>query len=64
MRWNVLRLCLTLSIAIFQRFLRNKTLSQSLPKKAKKLKAKDFKKAVVFKKDSPNTRHSDRELKA
>ncbi|RVY27328.1 hypothetical protein ECC10_05890 [Helicobacter pylori] len=27
MRWNVLRLCLTLSIAIFQRFLRNKTLS-------------------------------------
>ncbi|GAA9232489.1 hypothetical protein HpHA215_03490 [Helicobacter pylori] len=36
MRWNVL--CLTLSIAIFQRFLRNKALSQSLPKKAKKLK--------------------------
>ncbi|GAA8104619.1 hypothetical protein Kazakh3190_00720 [Helicobacter pylori] len=34
MRWNVL--CLTLSIAIFQRFLRNKTLS--LPQKAKKLK--------------------------
>ncbi|WP_367702414.1 hypothetical protein [Helicobacter pylori] len=31
-----LRLCLTLSIAIFQRFLRNKTLS--LPQKAKKLK--------------------------
>ncbi|GAA8879825.1 hypothetical protein VN0909_03300 [Helicobacter pylori] len=29
MRWNVLRLCLTLSIAIFQRFLRNKTLSLS-----------------------------------
>ncbi|QEF42735.1 hypothetical protein D2C73_07690 [Helicobacter pylori] len=27
MRWNVLRLCLTLSIAIFQRFLRNKTLN-------------------------------------
>ncbi|NHA51197.1 hypothetical protein EWZ70_02915 [Helicobacter pylori] len=27
MRWNVLRLCLTLSIAIFQRFLLNKTLS-------------------------------------
>ncbi|GAA7724364.1 hypothetical protein HpBT014_11360 [Helicobacter pylori] len=36
MRWNVL--CLTLSTAVFQRFLRNKTLSQSLPKKAKKLK--------------------------
>ncbi|GAA7261635.1 hypothetical protein BD0086_11760 [Helicobacter pylori] len=37
MRWNVLRLCLTLSTAIFQRFLRNKTLS--LPqKKTKKLK--------------------------
>ncbi|GAA8123160.1 hypothetical protein NP0147_02830 [Helicobacter pylori] len=34
MRWNVL--CLTLSIAIFQRFLRNKTLS--LPQKTKKLK--------------------------
>ncbi|GAA9180465.1 hypothetical protein HpHA191_03220 [Helicobacter pylori] len=34
MRWNVL--CLTLSIAIFQRFLRNKTLSQSLPKKSQK----------------------------
>ncbi len=52
MRWNVLRLCLTLSIAIFQRFLRNKTLS--LPqKKPKSLKSKDFKKAVVFKKDSP-----------
>ncbi|WQT66934.1 hypothetical protein E5D99_00645 [Helicobacter pylori] len=33
-------------------------------KKTKKLKAKDFKKAVVFKKDSPNTRQSDRELKA
>ncbi len=64
MRWNVLRLCLTLSIAIFQRFLHNKTLSQSLPKKAKKLKAKDLKKAVVFKKDSPNTRRSDRDLKA
>ncbi len=50
MRWNVL--CLTLSIAIFQRFLRNKTLS--LPqKKLKSLKSKGFKKAVVFKKDSP-----------
>ncbi|GAA6792276.1 hypothetical protein BTM500_00350 [Helicobacter pylori] len=34
MRWNVL--CLTLSTAVFQRFLRNKTLS--LPQKAKKLK--------------------------
>ncbi|RKV14274.1 hypothetical protein DDP52_01130 [Helicobacter pylori] len=34
MRWNVLRLCLTLSIAIFQRFLRNKTLS--LPQKNQK----------------------------
>ncbi|GAA9742329.1 hypothetical protein VN0139_09110 [Helicobacter pylori] len=32
MRWNVLRLCLTLSIAIFQRFLRNKALS--LPQKS------------------------------
>ncbi|GAA7735867.1 hypothetical protein HpBT0144_05590 [Helicobacter pylori] len=62
MRWNVLRLCLTLSIAIFQRFLRNKTLS--LPQKPKSLKSKDFKKAVVFKKDSPNTRQSDRGLKA
>ncbi len=50
MRWNVL--CLTLPIAIFQRFLRNKTLS--LPqKKPKSLKSKDFKKAVAFKKDSP-----------
>ncbi|KHL87734.1 hypothetical protein HPY228_00990 [Helicobacter pylori] len=39
MRWNVLRLCLTLSIAIFQRFLRNKTLSLPIvtTKKAKKL---------------------------
>lgn len=55
MRWNVLRLCLTLSIAIFQRFLRNKTLS--LPqKKPKSLKSKDFKKAVVFKKIALNTR--------
>ncbi|WP_187938867.1 hypothetical protein [Helicobacter pylori] len=63
MRWNVLGLCLALSIAIFQRFLRNKTLS--LPqKKPKSLKSKDFKKAVVFKKDSPNTRQSDRELNA
>ncbi len=34
MRWNVL--CLTLPIAIFQRFLHNKTLN--LPQKAKKLK--------------------------
>ncbi|WP_367712165.1 hypothetical protein [Helicobacter pylori] len=51
MRWNILRF-LILSIAIFQRFLRNKTLS--LPqKKPKSLKSKDFKKAVVFKKDSP-----------
>ncbi|WQR98009.1 hypothetical protein KVC81_00745 [Helicobacter pylori] len=50
MRWNAL--CLTLSIAIFQRFLRNKTLSL-LQKKPKSLKSKDFKKAVVFKKDSP-----------
>ncbi|GAA8952772.1 hypothetical protein HpEKB34_00390 [Helicobacter pylori] len=33
-------------------------------KKSKSLKSKDFKKAVVFKKDSPNTRQSDRELKA
>ncbi|GAA8501555.1 hypothetical protein HpNP99_02190 [Helicobacter pylori] len=31
MRWNVLRLCLTLSTAVFQRSLRNKTLS--LPQK-------------------------------
>ncbi|GAA7272637.1 hypothetical protein ID0498_13420 [Helicobacter pylori] len=63
MRWNVLRLCLTLAIDIFQRFLCNKTLS--LPqKKLKSLKSKDFKKAVVFKKDSPNTGRSDRELKA
>ncbi len=40
MRWNVLRLCLTLSIAIFQRFLLNKTLSLPIvtTKKAKKLK--------------------------
>ncbi|GAA7459717.1 hypothetical protein MM0360_00100 [Helicobacter pylori] len=45
-----------------QRFLRNKTLS--LPqKKTKKLKSKDFKKVMVFKRDSPNTRQSDRELK-
>lgn len=38
MRWNVL--CLTLSIAIFQRFLRNKTLSLPIvtTKKARKLK--------------------------
>ncbi len=43
MRWNVLRLCLTLP--------RNKTLS--LPQKPKSLKSKDFKKAVVFKEDSP-----------
>ncbi|GAA7687933.1 hypothetical protein COL0002_02010 [Helicobacter pylori] len=63
MRWNVLRLCLTLSIAIFQRFLRNKTLIVTA-KKPKSLESKDFKKAVVFKKDSPNTRQSDRELKA
>ncbi|GAA9667295.1 hypothetical protein HpVH110_01010 [Helicobacter pylori] len=34
MRWNALRLCLTLSIAIFQRFLHNKTLS--LPQKSQK----------------------------
>ncbi|GAA9346998.1 hypothetical protein UBN83_03270 [Helicobacter pylori] len=33
-------------------------------KKPKSLKSKDFKKVVVFKKDSPNTRRSDRELKA
>ncbi|GAA7521774.1 hypothetical protein MMM112_03210 [Helicobacter pylori] len=34
-------------------------------KKTKKLiKSKDFKKAVVFKRDSPNTGRSDRELKA
>ncbi len=33
-------------------------------KKLKSLKSKGFKKAVVFKKDSPNTRQSDRELKA
>ncbi|GAA8919127.1 hypothetical protein HpEKA48_04730 [Helicobacter pylori] len=58
-----LRLCLTLSIAIFQRFLRNKTLS--LPqKKLKSLNLKVLKKAVAFKRDSPNTGRSDRELKA
>ncbi|GAA8852632.1 hypothetical protein HpRN181_07610 [Helicobacter pylori] len=28
------------------------------------VKSKDFKKAVVFKKDSPNTGRSDRKLKA
>ncbi|GAA8875282.1 hypothetical protein HpEKA5_00820 [Helicobacter pylori] len=33
-------------------------------KKPKSLKSKDFKKAVVFKKDSPNTRQNNRELKA
>ncbi|WP_181352688.1 hypothetical protein [Helicobacter pylori] len=38
-----MRLCLTLP--------RNKTLS--LPQKPKSLKSKDFKKAVVFKEDSP-----------
>ncbi|GAA7405976.1 hypothetical protein MM0349_07480 [Helicobacter pylori] len=32
-------------------------------KKLKSLKSKDFKKVMVFKKDSPNTRRSDRELK-
>ncbi|GAA8267914.1 hypothetical protein HpNP113_03170 [Helicobacter pylori] len=47
-----------------QRFLRNKTLSQSLPKKSQKLKSKDFKKVMVFKRDSPNIGRSDRELKA
>ncbi|EJB69755.1 hypothetical protein HPHPH45_0025 [Helicobacter pylori Hp H-45] len=47
-----MRLCLTLSIAIFQRFLHNKTLSLPIvtTKKPKSLKSKDFKKAVVFKK--------------
>ncbi|GAA7344164.1 hypothetical protein HpBGD119_13960 [Helicobacter pylori] len=46
-----------------QRFLRNKTLS--LPqKKLKSLRSKDFKKVMVFKRDSPNTGWSDRELKA
>ncbi|AEN16339.1 hypothetical protein HPSNT_00810 [Helicobacter pylori SNT49] len=33
-------------------------------KKLKSLKSKDFKKVMVFKRDSPNTRQSDRELKA
>ncbi len=33
-------------------------------KKLKSLKSKDFKKVMVFKKDSPNTGRSDRELKA
>ncbi|GAA7503728.1 hypothetical protein HpBHB25_06760 [Helicobacter pylori] len=33
-------------------------------KKPKSLKSKDFKKVMVFKKDSPNTGQSDRELKA
>ncbi len=62
MRWNVLRLgvCLTLSTAIIQRFLRNKKLIVT----AKSLKSKGFKKVMVFKKDSPNTGQSDRELKA
>ncbi|GAA7610096.1 hypothetical protein HpMMM21_06740 [Helicobacter pylori] len=32
-------------------------------KKLKSLKSKDFKKVMVFKKDSPNTGWSDRELK-
>ncbi|GAA9841972.1 hypothetical protein VN0568_01360 [Helicobacter pylori] len=65
MRWNVLRLCLILSIAIFQRFLRNKNLKLIVTKKKpKSLKSKDFKKAVVFKKDSRNTGRSDRGLKA
>ncbi|GAA8281080.1 hypothetical protein HpNP116_13360 [Helicobacter pylori] len=58
-----LSLCLTLSIAIFQRFLRNKILS--LPQKSQKAQGlKILKKVTVFKKDSPNTRRSDRELKA
>ncbi|GAA9575811.1 hypothetical protein UBN69_03250 [Helicobacter pylori] len=49
MRWNVLRLCLILSIAIFQRFLRNKTLS--LPqKKLKSLNLKILKKLWLLKK--------------
>ncbi len=48
-----LRLCLTLSTAIFQRFLRNKTLSLPIVTTKKAKKSKDFKKAVVFKKDSP-----------
>ncbi|GAB0053529.1 hypothetical protein YGH029_08470 [Helicobacter pylori] len=33
-------------------------------KKLKSLKSKDFKKVMVFKKDSPNTGRSDRGLKA
>ncbi|GAA7814752.1 hypothetical protein HpMS147_03270 [Helicobacter pylori] len=32
-------------------------------KKTKKLKSKDFKKVMVFKRDGPNTGRSDRELK-
>ncbi|GAA8512170.1 hypothetical protein KKKH59_02960 [Helicobacter pylori] len=33
-------------------------------KKLKSLKSKDFKKVMVFKRDSPNTGRSDRELKS
>ncbi|GAA9340820.1 hypothetical protein TH0551_08440 [Helicobacter pylori] len=33
-------------------------------KKLKSLKSKDFKKVMIFKKDSHNTGQSDRELKA
>ncbi len=48
MRWNILRLCLTLSIAIFQRFLHNKTLSLLIVTTKKAKKFKDSKKTVVF----------------
>ncbi|GAA8475973.1 hypothetical protein HpNP83_09720 [Helicobacter pylori] len=64
MRWNVLRGVIFNSI---NRCISKIFAQQNLKltaKKTKKLKSKDFKKAVAFKRDSPNTGRSDRELKA
>ncbi|MFP6071008.1 hypothetical protein ACLGAD_00910 [Helicobacter pylori] len=63
MRWNVFEVMFN----SVNRYISKIFVQQNLKlitKKPKSLKSKDFKKAVVFKRDSPNTRQSDRELKA
>ncbi|GAA7920777.1 hypothetical protein HpMS258_03200 [Helicobacter pylori] len=59
--------CLKVMFNSINRYISKIFVQQNLKltaKKPKSLKSKDFKKAVVFKKDSPNTGRSDRELKA
>ncbi|EQL70159.1 hypothetical protein N407_04825 [Helicobacter pylori FD662] len=65
MRWNVLRGVIFNSInRCISKIFVQQNLKLAAKKTKKLIKSKGFKKAVAFKRDSPNTGRSDRELKA